>query len=203
MAACASRRREDALALRGGIAATRPGLGGARLLAGLGRGLAGLGRGLAGRLRARGRLRVGRAGLRRLALRRFRTRGVFLGRLAPDDEPDRPCAERERDREEDERRLRGDERQPPPAPSLRPARPSHRGTIPRRPASDAGPAAVRHDDAVSRLVIAMPLRQGVRDDARRLLAEGPPFALEETRFDRHEVYLAASEAVTWRRGDCV
>ncbi|HEX2110205.1 MAG TPA: hypothetical protein VHF67_01515 [Gaiellaceae bacterium] len=48
---------------------------------------------------------------------------------------------------------------------------------------------------MSRLVIVVPLREGVRDEARRLLEEGPPFALEETRFDRHEVYLTASEAV--------
>jgi hypothetical protein len=48
---------------------------------------------------------------------------------------------------------------------------------------------------VSRLVVVVPLKEGARDEARRLLAEGPPFSLAVTRFDRHEVYLTASEAV--------
>jgi hypothetical protein len=48
---------------------------------------------------------------------------------------------------------------------------------------------------VSRLVLVVPLKEGAREEARRLLAEGPPFSLAETRFDRHEVYLTASEAV--------
>jgi len=48
---------------------------------------------------------------------------------------------------------------------------------------------------VSRLAIVVPLRPGSRDAAARLVDQGPPFALEETRFDRHSVYLTDAEAV--------
>jgi len=48
---------------------------------------------------------------------------------------------------------------------------------------------------MSRLIVVVPLREGTREEARSLLAEGPPFDLEATDFDRHEVYLTDREVV--------
>jgi hypothetical protein len=48
---------------------------------------------------------------------------------------------------------------------------------------------------VSSLVLVVPLNEGTRARAREILAEGPPFALEETGFERHEVYLTEREVV--------
>jgi hypothetical protein len=48
---------------------------------------------------------------------------------------------------------------------------------------------------MSRLVAVVPLKPGMREEARTLIADGPPFDLAETRFDRHAVYLTDSEAV--------
>ncbi|HXV57247.1 MAG TPA: hypothetical protein VD704_05200 [Gaiellaceae bacterium] len=48
---------------------------------------------------------------------------------------------------------------------------------------------------MSRLVIVVPLRPGLRGRVRDLLAEGPPFDLESTAFDRHEVFLSDAEAI--------
>jgi hypothetical protein len=48
---------------------------------------------------------------------------------------------------------------------------------------------------VSRLVIIAPLKADARERALQLLAEGPPFQLEQTRFDRHHVYLTHREAI--------
>lgn len=48
---------------------------------------------------------------------------------------------------------------------------------------------------MNRLVFVAPLRPGMRATARSLLAEGPPFDLASTRFDRHEVYLTEEEVV--------
>ena len=48
---------------------------------------------------------------------------------------------------------------------------------------------------VSRLVVVVPLKDGAAEKARALLAKGPPFDLEATEFDRHEVYLSEREAV--------
>ena len=48
---------------------------------------------------------------------------------------------------------------------------------------------------MTRLVVVVPLREGTGEKVRELLAEGPPFDLEQTRFDRHDVFLTASEAV--------
>lgn len=45
------------------------------------------------------------------------------------------------------------------------------------------------------LVLVLPLEPGSREKARELLADGPPFDLEATRFDRHAVYLTDEEAV--------
>jgi hypothetical protein len=48
---------------------------------------------------------------------------------------------------------------------------------------------------VSRLVLVVPLKEGAAARARELVEEGPPFELETTELDRHEVYLTDSEAV--------
>ena len=48
---------------------------------------------------------------------------------------------------------------------------------------------------MSQLVVVVPLKAGTKSTARRLLAEGPPFDLEATRFDRHAVYLTDAEAI--------
>jgi hypothetical protein len=48
---------------------------------------------------------------------------------------------------------------------------------------------------MSRLVVVVPLREGTREKAHSLLAQGPPFDLEATDFDRHEVYLTEREVV--------
>ncbi|HSK15395.1 MAG TPA: hypothetical protein VK915_04425 [Gaiellaceae bacterium] len=48
---------------------------------------------------------------------------------------------------------------------------------------------------MSRLVVVAPLRPGMRDRAGQLLAAGPPFVLEETQFDRHDVFLTDDEVV--------
>lgn len=48
---------------------------------------------------------------------------------------------------------------------------------------------------MSRLVLVVPLQEGVSDKARALLAQGPPFELLHTELDRHEVYLTESEVV--------
>jgi hypothetical protein len=48
---------------------------------------------------------------------------------------------------------------------------------------------------MSRLVIVVPLREDAYEEARRLLDAGPPFQLEQTRFDRHEVHLTQREVV--------
>ena len=48
---------------------------------------------------------------------------------------------------------------------------------------------------MSELVLVLPLRNGAREKARELLQHGPPFALDETSFERHRVFLTDSEAV--------
>lgn len=48
---------------------------------------------------------------------------------------------------------------------------------------------------MSRLVVVVPLKEGAREEARKLLEQGPPMELETTRFDRHEVYLTHREVV--------
>lgn len=48
---------------------------------------------------------------------------------------------------------------------------------------------------MSRLVVVAPLRPGMRHRAAKLLAAGPPFVLEETQFDRHDVFLTDDEVV--------
>ena len=48
---------------------------------------------------------------------------------------------------------------------------------------------------MSELVLVVPLREGARAKARQLLEQGPPFDLDETRFERHQVFLTDSEVV--------
>jgi hypothetical protein len=48
---------------------------------------------------------------------------------------------------------------------------------------------------MSRLVLVAPLQPGAKERARALLAAGPPYDLEHTRFDRHHVFLSDREAV--------
>ena len=46
-----------------------------------------------------------------------------------------------------------------------------------------------------RLVVIAPLKKGGLARARQLLEEGPPFELEQTRFDAHEVFVTEHEVV--------
>jgi hypothetical protein len=48
---------------------------------------------------------------------------------------------------------------------------------------------------VSNLVVVLPFKEGAHERARALLAEGPPFDLQATGFDRHEVFLTEREVV--------
>jgi hypothetical protein len=48
---------------------------------------------------------------------------------------------------------------------------------------------------MARLVVVVPLKEGAREEARRLLDGGPPFDLEGSRFDHHQVHLTEREAV--------
>jgi len=48
---------------------------------------------------------------------------------------------------------------------------------------------------VSWLVVVLPLKEGARERALALLADGPPFALEQTQYSRHNVFLTAREVV--------
>jgi hypothetical protein len=46
-----------------------------------------------------------------------------------------------------------------------------------------------------RLVVIAPLKRGAVERARQLLEDGPPFDLERTRFDAHEVFITEQEVV--------
>ncbi|MET1009681.1 MAG: hypothetical protein ABWY96_06510 [Gaiellaceae bacterium] len=48
---------------------------------------------------------------------------------------------------------------------------------------------------MSRLVLVVPLEEGAAVRARELLRDGPPFELETTHLERHEVFLTDREAV--------
>jgi hypothetical protein len=54
---------------------------------------------------------------------------------------------------------------------------------------------------MSVLVVVAPLKPGSMDLARKLLDKGPPFALEDSRFDAHEVFLTPNEVVFVFEGD--
>jgi hypothetical protein len=56
---------------------------------------------------------------------------------------------------------------------------------------------------MTRLVVVAPLKPGCADRARELLDAGPPFELEESRFDSHEVFLSESEVVFVFEGEPV
>jgi len=46
-----------------------------------------------------------------------------------------------------------------------------------------------------RTAIVLPLKEGAKSEAQSLLAAGPPFDLEHTRIERHEVFLTEREVV--------
>jgi hypothetical protein len=48
---------------------------------------------------------------------------------------------------------------------------------------------------MSRLVLVVPLKEGTVERARELLQEGPPFELETTQLERHEILLTDHEAI--------
>ncbi|MBD0290396.1 MAG: hypothetical protein ICV74_03995 [Thermoleophilia bacterium] len=48
---------------------------------------------------------------------------------------------------------------------------------------------------MNELVVVVPLKPARHDDARRLLAEGPPFELGESDLVEHEVHLTKEEVV--------
>ena len=48
---------------------------------------------------------------------------------------------------------------------------------------------------MSTLVVVAPLKDGALERARELLDEGPPFKLEASRFEEHEVFLTPREVV--------
>ena len=48
---------------------------------------------------------------------------------------------------------------------------------------------------MSRLVVVAPLKPGAEARARELLDEGPPFDLEGSAFDAHEVFVTPQEVV--------
>jgi hypothetical protein len=48
---------------------------------------------------------------------------------------------------------------------------------------------------MSRLVVVAPLKLGAEARARELLDEGPPFDLEGSAFDAHEVFVTPQEVV--------
>lgn len=48
---------------------------------------------------------------------------------------------------------------------------------------------------MSELVVIVPLKEGAYEQARALLASGPPFDLEKTEFVRHRVHATKQEVV--------
>lgn len=54
---------------------------------------------------------------------------------------------------------------------------------------------------MSRLAVIVPLKPGARGRAEELLREGPPFDLEATQFDRHDVFLTDREVVFLFEGE--
>ena len=48
---------------------------------------------------------------------------------------------------------------------------------------------------MERLLLIAPLKPGAEDAAAELIAEGPPFDLEQSGFERHSVYVSAGEVV--------
>jgi hypothetical protein len=48
---------------------------------------------------------------------------------------------------------------------------------------------------MSWLVVVLPLKEGARESALALLSHGPPFSLENTQYERHNVFLTTREVV--------
>jgi hypothetical protein len=48
---------------------------------------------------------------------------------------------------------------------------------------------------MSRLVVVVPLKEGARAMAQKLLEQGPPFDIELTHLGRHEVFLSDHEVI--------
>jgi hypothetical protein len=48
---------------------------------------------------------------------------------------------------------------------------------------------------MSRVAVVVPLKEGARPLAELLIEDGPPFDLEQTALERHEVFLTDREAV--------
>jgi hypothetical protein len=61
----------------------------------------------------------------------------------------------------------------------------------------------REEKPMERAAIVARLTQGSETRARELIAEGPPFNLDESGFIRHSVYLSASEVVFLFEGNQV
>ena len=56
---------------------------------------------------------------------------------------------------------------------------------------------------MQRLAVTAPLREGTREEAERLIADGPPFEPGELGFDRHFVFLSSLEAIFVFEGEDV
>jgi hypothetical protein len=48
---------------------------------------------------------------------------------------------------------------------------------------------------MSRLIVVVPLKEGARKRAEELLEKGPPFDVEVTHLQRHEVFLSDNEVI--------
>ena len=48
---------------------------------------------------------------------------------------------------------------------------------------------------MSRLIVVVPLKDGGRAKAEKLLEQGPPFDIEGTHLERHEVFLSDREVI--------
>ncbi len=48
---------------------------------------------------------------------------------------------------------------------------------------------------MARLVVVISLEEGKHEEARQLLADGPPMDLESTQYERHEVFMTRDEVV--------
>lgn len=55
--------------------------------------------------------------------------------------------------------------------------------------------AQEEDDVMARVAIVARLKPGVADEARALVAGGPPFDLRASGIERHSVFLSAGEVV--------
>jgi hypothetical protein len=54
---------------------------------------------------------------------------------------------------------------------------------------------------MEQLAVVARLKQGAEPEALKLVAEGPPFELEGSGLERHEVYVSAGEVVFVFEGD--